>query len=456
MQSFAIPRNERRTISATRRGIASGALNVSELIAERVFRIEDVNPRLNAFVRIISDGPAARPVASGLSADLPPLTGIAIAVKDNIDVRNVPTTAGMVEFERRIAHEDAACIARLRHAGAVIVGKTNLPEGGLRPTTSNPLFGRTGNPHLLKCTAGGSSGGSAAAVAAGLCEGALGTDTLGSVRIPASYCGVVGFKPTYGSISTRGVVPLAWSFDTVGILAGNVENTTAIFEALQYYDPLYSYSASSPNQTSPPITASPNRQFDIALVEEIEAAPLEDDVKSAFDGIKNILVSLGHTLETVPLETELSSLRRAGFLYCEVEAATVHANIDLTLLSSEVRTVLEYGQTALAVDLAKANLVVRNAKARLLHLLRDHNFLVMPTTPQTAFDDSTSPPLSVGDFTALASIAHLPAVTLPVGTDRQRLPIGIQIIGRPRADSEVLSFARDLESQIEGRANGSL
>ncbi|MEQ8695079.1 MAG: amidase [Bauldia litoralis] len=454
MANFAISRSDQRTISATRRAIASGAISVSELNAQRLSRIEEVNPSLNAFVHVISDEPADRPIASNASDAPQSLTGVAIAVKDNIDVRNVPTTAGMVEFENRIAPEDAACIEKLREAGAAIAGKTNLPEGGLGPSTSNPLFGRTANPHIPERTTGGSSGGSAAAVAAGLCDGALGTDTLGSVRIPASYCGVVGFKPTYGSISTRGVVPLAWSFDTVGVLAGNVDDAAAIFEALEGYDPLCASSLAPPDRTAGPAPAARNGQFRIGLVDEIEAAPLEQDVKSAVDDVKTILCNLGHTLDCAPLGTDLKAVRRAGFLYSEVEAATVHADIDLTLLSAEVRSLLDYGQKAPAVELAKADLVIRKARSRMMHLLVDHDFLITPTMPQTAFDDSSRPPSSVGDFTALASIAHLPAVTLPAGTDRQGLPIGIQIIGRPWADRDVLSFARDLESRMERTDGG--
>ena len=203
-------------------------------------RIANQNGALNAFITVMAD--AARQDASASDKRraegkaLGPLDGIPIALKDNIDVAGVPTTGGIEAYRRSVPEKDADVVRRLREAGAVILGKLNMHEAAHGATTANDAFGYCQNPHKPGFTPGGSSGGSGAALAAGLCAGALGTDTLGSVRIPASFCGIAGLKPTYGLVSTRGVMPLSYALDHVGPMARSCEDLTVMLSVLAGFD----------------------------------------------------------------------------------------------------------------------------------------------------------------------------------------------------------------------------
>jgi aspartyl-tRNA(Asn)/glutamyl-tRNA(Gln) amidotransferase subunit A len=205
-------------------------------------RIEIHNPALSAFITVTSE--QALKTAREMEAELRrgkwrgPLHGIPIGLKDNIDTAGIRTTAASELFKDRVPLEDAEVVRRLKDAGAVILGKLNLHEFAYGGTSDVTYFGAVHNPWALDHIAGGSSGGSAAAVAADLCFGALGTDTAGSVRIPASYCGVVGFKPTYGRVSLRGVIPLSWTLDHCGPICKNVEDAALMLQAIAGYDHL--------------------------------------------------------------------------------------------------------------------------------------------------------------------------------------------------------------------------
>ena len=208
-------------------------------------RIEALNPALNAYLTVCGDtalaeaAEASARAAAGQRRGV--LDGVPIALKDNIDLAGLPTSNGFAQSEKlppwRLPKEDAELVRRLRAAGAVILGKLNMHEGALGATSDNPHFGAAINPHRPGYTPGGSSGGSGAAVAAGLCAASLGSDTGGSIRIPASYCGVVGFKPSFGLVSTRGVVPLSWRLDHVGPLTRTVADARIVFDALRGFDP---------------------------------------------------------------------------------------------------------------------------------------------------------------------------------------------------------------------------
>jgi aspartyl-tRNA(Asn)/glutamyl-tRNA(Gln) amidotransferase subunit A len=203
-------------------------------------RIERLDPAVGAFVHLDREGALAAAHESAARwrdrAPLSPLDGAAIAVKSNIAVAGLPWTAGAGAYRERIAETDAAAVAALKASGAVILGLVNMEEGALGAVTDNPWFGRTHNPWRRDYTAGGSSGGSAAAVAAGFCAAALGTDTLGSVRLPSAYCGVVGHKPTQGLVSAEGVMELSWTLDHVGVHARSVQDAALLFAAASRAD----------------------------------------------------------------------------------------------------------------------------------------------------------------------------------------------------------------------------
>jgi aspartyl-tRNA(Asn)/glutamyl-tRNA(Gln) amidotransferase subunit A len=353
-------------------------------------RIEALNPSLGAFVEVDPSAGEGK---------------LALAVKDNIDVAGLHAAAGIQAFRHRIPSKDAACIAALRARGAVVLGKTLMDEAALGALGDNPWFGRCHNPLRHGYTAGGSSAGSAAAVAAGLCDAALGTDTLGSVRIPASYCGVVGFIPSPGILSLDGVMPLAPSFDRVGVLAQSV-----------------------------------------GAVAKIAGIPVESTkstigVIGAVDDAASNLSRRGHRiLQMQPLDW--AALRRAALLLVEREGAQVHAALlddPSSGLSVPVRAALDFGRRAGPDRLEKAHARIEGMRG----WMGECDLVLLPTTPQAAFAFDTPAPESQADYTAPASVLGLPAISVPGGA-RDGLPVGIQLAGRKGADSVLLGIAAAL------------
>jgi len=315
--------------------------------------------------------------------------GLRLAVKDNIDVAGMPCAGGMEAYRGRIAPRDAPCVARLRAAGYTIVGKTLMDEAAFGALGDNPWFGRCHNPHRQGYTCGGSSAGSAAAVAAGLADAALGTDTLGSVRIPASYCGVVGFLPSRGLIDSAGVMPLMPEFDRVGVLAPSVADAAR--------------------------------------------------VASLIAGRKIEPRAGARVTNRVP-EKNLGALRRAALLLVEVEAARIHAALlddPRSKISPPLRAALNFGRAATADRIEKAKARVAEAQ----RWLEGSDVLVLPTTPGPAFAFDAPVPESQADFTVLASVTGLAAISVP-GKAEDGLPVGVQVLGPD--DALVLGVAADL------------
>src|SRR3954454_23470506 len=228
------------TLTSASELLRAKAISSVELTRACLARIERFNGPLNAFITVTADQALA--TARDMDAALRrgewhgPLHGIPIALKDNIDTAGIRTTAGSELFKDRVPPDDADVVVRLRRAGAIVIGKTNLHEFAYGGSSSVSYFGPVRNPWALDRVPGGSSGGSAAAVAADLCFASLGTDTAGSVRMPASYCGVVGLKPTYGRVSNRGAVPLSWTLDHVGLLCRTVRDTALMLDVIAGYD----------------------------------------------------------------------------------------------------------------------------------------------------------------------------------------------------------------------------
>ena len=313
--------------------------------------------------------------------------GLRLAVKDNIDVAGMPTAGGMEPYRGRIAQRDAPCVARLKAAGYTVVGKTLMDEAAFGALGDNPWFGRCHNPHRHGYTCGGSSAGSAAAVAAGLADIALGTDTLGSVRIPASYCGVVGYLPGRGVIDGAGVMPLMPEYDRVGILAPTVSDAARV-----------------------------------ACVTPRSGARVSE----------------------VPAAIDLATLRRAALLMVEIEAARIHAALLAdpgSKISAGLRAALEFGRDAAPDRIEKAKARIAEARRWLDQALRECDVLVLPTTPGPAFPFDQRPPESQADFTVLASVAGLAAVSVPARM-MDGLPVGMQAMGPD--DGLVLGVAAGL------------
>ena len=389
--------------------------------------------------------------------DMLPVDGLAVATKENFAVRGVPTTAGMA-LPADPAKADSPAVTLLRRAGAVLLGTTAMDEAAFGAMGDNPHWGRVQHPIDPERAPGGSSAGSAVAVAAKLVDAALGTDTLGSVRIPASYCGVVGFKPTRGRVSLRDVLPLAPTLDHAGILARDVGTVAAVFAVLDRYDPVWPGSLPTPSD----IDRDRDRRDTVVVVPRaIEAVALEPEVAAAF------AAALGR-LETGGLPVVRADLgpgwlpepvRRAGLLLVEAEAAAVHATAlgdEGSPLSPGLRRALLFGRDCGTGRLVKALSRLQAASIAFEAALARHGapsgagaaVIVTPTTPELAPRWRQSPPEAQAIFTTPANVAGLPAITLPIG--HGPLKAGLQLVGARHEDRQLLELAALVGPMVTG------
>lgn len=428
------------TISAARQQLRRGELSAAALAQACLAQIEQKNPLLNAF--------AARP--SNFSAWQPnpslPLDGIPLAVKDLIDVAGLPSAAGSPRFfGQQPALKDAPAVAKLRAAGALLLGKTNTHEIALGITGINPHTGAVRNPRNPSRITGGSSSGSAAAVASGMALGALGTDTGGSVRIPAALCGVVGFKPTFGRVSTSGVLPLSWNLDHVGTLTKTVADAALLYAVIAGYDPQDPHSVRGADL---PLAAHPWR---IALAVGDFIAAASPQILSALGRAAEIFRSLGASVT----EKEIARLRetaQANSTLVIADAAAFHrerlaAHPDY--FGADVRERLERGRALSATEYALARRVQSEMKRYFEQFFAEFDLLLLPTTAATAAPieglDSAAYAPQLTRFTAPFNLTGLPALTLPAGSDAEGLPIGLQLVGPAWGEAQVLAAGAALE-----------
>ena len=351
-----------------------------------------------------------------------------VAIKDNIDIAGQPTGAGL-GLPGRVAERDADVVARLRAAGTALLGKTRMDEAALGATGDNPHHGRTLNPRAAGCSPGGSSSGSAAAVAAGHCDAALGTDTLGSIRIPASYCGVVGLKPGRGVLPTGGIVPLSPTLDTVGILARTVDVTAAVLRLLG----------------GPAEEAS--RVLRLGMPDALEGMALAPSVRAALDTARHWLTTAGWTVGPCAVPGwDPTATRRAGLLLAEAEGAEVHATllgVDDPALSPALRALLRYGRDASPDRVAQARRTLHAASDGVDAALAGFDLLLLPTTAAPAFAWADGPPPGQADLTALANAGGHPAISVPI----PGLALaGLQLVGPHGSEGWLLAAARMLEA----------
>lgn len=357
-----------------------------------------------------------------------PLGNMTIGIKANIAVKGLPWTGGMEAFENRIADKDAEAVAKLRAAGAAIIGTLNMEEAALGAKTDNPYFGATHNPHKIGHTPGGSSGGSGAAVAAGLCDAALGTDTMGSVRIPAAYCGIYALKPSRGAISQDGLEIVDPSLDSIGPLARSLDDLEAISRVLM---------------DLPDSQAIDN----IALLENLGGVDCEPAVIAGYEQAKEIS---GNT-EHFTLPHPLTRVRFAGFILSSLglshELADVLKN-NPDGLSDHLKFLLTFGPERNAADLAEDRKILADTTDAVTAAVEKYGAILLPTAPQAAFSHDDKAPANQADFTCLANIAGLPAVTIPAGWSSDDLPVGIQLIGAANNELGLLELARKLDEQL--------
>ena len=431
-----------------------GRVDAVALTRHCLERAAETANTLNCFIRLCADAALAEAKMAAARARAGqrrgPLDGVPVAVKDNIDIAGVPTTNGFGGGALHVPEQDATVVRRLCAAGAVILGKLAMHEGALGATNDNPHHGRTHNPHRYGHSPGGSSGGSGAVVAAGICWAALGTDTGGSVRIPASYCGVVGLKPSFGLVSTRGVVPLSRRLDHIGPLARSVHDAALLLDALVGYDPGW------PGSRRPAPAAPAGRGLAglrVGMLHGFEREQIEPAVLAAFDTAIDQVRRRDAIIVPLTLPGfDPVKVRRACFVRVEAEAAFIHGPLykrEPHRFSAEMRGYLDYGMRLTATRLLRADWVMEEAAGALNTCWDDVDVIATPATPQAApaFD---APSLdNAGTFCVLANASGCPAISLPMGSSPEGLPLGLQIIAPLDQDRLLLNVAAAVEDALE-------
>ena len=433
-------------VAALSAALAAQTISSVEAVTHYLASIERDNARLRAYICVMAeaalDAARASDARRAHGAILSALDGVPVALKDNIDVAGVATTGGIDHYRHQIAASDAFVTARLKAAGTVILGKLNMHEAALGATNDNPWFGRCENPLRAGTTPGGSSGGAAAAVAAGLCAAALGTDTLGSVRVPAAYCGVVGFKPSFGRISTRGVMALSPSLDHVGFLSAAVEDVALLYAACSHADAGWPHASEYTGKTVVAQGFPRGVRLGVPVLNEVQ---LEPAVAQAWNRAQDHAKQLGVTLVELPVPgLQWAQVRREAFLLSEVEAAQVFGAAVAAKpegFSEPLRQMLAFGarQSAERVALARARL--HDAAAVVRQTFNTVDAWLLPTVPQRAFSFDAPVPVNQADLTAIANIARLSAVALPVASADGGLPASVQFFTPAGEDHLALRLA---------------
>ena len=413
-------------------------------------RIAQRNPAINAYITVLADQALAQArqadVELARGHDRGPLHGVPISLKDIIDLRGVPTTAASRVRDGHVAQDDAPVVARLRQAGAVILGKTNLHEFALGTTNEDSAFGPVRHPLDPNRSPGGSSGGSAASVLDGMAYASVGTDTGGSIRIPSTACGLVGLKPTLGEIPVEGVVPLSSTMDHVGPLCRSVEDAGLLYDVLR-----------GSSQTREPREA---RGLRVGVLRGYFTSLLDPQVAAAFEAACKALIDAGASLEEVPIP-HAGDIAPIYLHIVLAEAAAFHAKTldshgdDYTV---NVRLRLEMGRYILAEDYVRALRGRDVLIAQVDEALRGRDVLVLPTQPVPAVRLGAAM-IKIGSveepvrnltlrLTQLFNVTGHPALTLPCGRSTDGLPIGVQVVGRRNQTGGLLSAASAIESLL--------
>ena len=455
------------------------SLDLTQACLERMRAVDgQVHAVLETLEASAREAAAASDARRAAGKAVGPLDGIPLMVKDNMQMKGSHTTAGSKILGDYASPFDATAVAKLRAAGAVVLGKANLDEFAMGSSTETSAFGPTRNPWNLAKIPGGSSGGSAAALAAGMCLGALGSDTGGSIRQPAAMCGVTGFKPTYGRVSRYGLLSMASSLDQIGPFARTAEDAALILEAIEGEDPLDSTSASRARYAAPKLPADGLKGLRVGLPKEFFAEGMDDGVRARVMEAAKKLEELGAEL----VEVSLPSANRGLAVYyvlmpCEVSAnlsrydgmrfglSTDAPSLKETYFETrgkgfgrEVRRRIMLGAHALSSGYyeayyLQAQKVRAKMKAEFDALMQDVDLLLSPTSPSVAWDlgEKFDDPIAMyltDIYTVTVNVVGAPAVSVPCGFVRD-LPVGLQLIGRQFDDALVLETAKRYQDSTD-------
>jgi aspartyl-tRNA(Asn)/glutamyl-tRNA(Gln) amidotransferase subunit A len=435
-------------------------MGVVELVTAAVSRMDRLDFALRAFITPTADHAMrrARELDAELAAgrDRGPLHGIPFAFKDVFLTRGVRTTCGSTIYKNYVPAHNATVVDSLEAAGAVMLGKLNMHELAYGTTSANPHFGVVRNPWDAERSPGGSSGGSGAAVAAGIVYAAMGTDTGGSVRIPASFCGTVGLKPTYGRVSRYGVLPLAYTLDHVGPLARSVRDAALVLNAIAGRDPKDPSSSRHPMVDYVPDDGCSIRGLRIGFPESFFFEELEPDVESAVRGALARAASLGAEVKPVWLpDMEAVNAVARMILLTEASAAFAPHLEHRQNFGADVLAMLDQGRLLSAPDYVNAQRLRRKMSRDFEQLWSQVDCLVTPTTPNTApLAGETMVQLGGRDQDVRLASTRLvrgfnllgyPALSIPCGLSGTGLPIGLQIVGPPFEEALILRVGATLE-----------
>ena len=455
------------TIAEAGRRLASKELSPVDLMRAHLQRIHDTNDRLNSFITILDDesmaaaNAAERAIGSG--GYLGPMHGIPVGLKDIIYTKGIRTTVGSRIMSDFVPDSDAAVTERLRAAGAVIVGKVQSHEFALGPTGENPHYGDPRNPWDTGCITGGSSSGSAAGVSSGQVMGALGSDSGGSVRIPASLCGIVGLKPTFGRVSRVGVYPLSFSLDTVGPMTRSAEDAALMLNAIAGHDPRDPSSSKTSTEDFGASLGDGVRGMRIGLLEEHTNELVDPEVKDALSQAARVLSGLGASVEPLSVpglnDDEVYGISNPILLGEAAEVGIDHLRHRPKELGADVRLRLDAGAMTTAVDYIRAQRARTAFNGRMAAALEKVDLLMEPSTPfaaprlgQATIEIDGAERAVRGlltRFTRPFNITGFPAVSLPCGFTSDGLPLGLQLKGRAWAERTVLQAAHAYEQATE-------
>jgi len=443
-------------ISDALKALGEQTISVRELVEACSRQIDRLNPKLNAFITVTDPEQAIKAqIPANDKSSSNSLRGIPLAIKDIFDVAGIRTTIGSKLFADNIAEQDAFVVERLKQAGAILMGKTNTHEIALGITGNNPHYGPARNPWDPTRIPGGSSSGSAIAVATGMSLGALGSDTGGSIRIPASLCGVVGLKPTFGRVSLRGVFPLSWNLDHVGPLTKSVRDAALLLQIIAVYDALDPASVKmlTGDYLGHLTDEVKGRKIALGVGEFIETS--DPEILKAVQEAAQVFGSLGCKVQ----EEDVSWLKEAALankLMTQSDGAAVHRdrlNQHPEMFGDDIRRRLEDGANTPLPDYILARRTQTEVRKKFEQFFESYDFLVMPTTPIAAptieGHDAVEQAGRLTRFTAPFNLAGLPAISLPCGFTNEGLPIGLQIVSRSWGEFKVLNIAHAFEQATE-------